>query len=1354
MRLYDAESDLCEAEFVIEGPDCSNNSSCAIRELAVSPTDCDPNGLYYLLVDAAAVNNSDSFDLRGNGNYYGRFAYEDLPVRIGPFTPGIVVNELVLIDSENQDCTAAKEFDTPNCGDCNIEITWVEAECDPSTNSVLMHIEFFADNLIGNELVLKINGEIYDYEYSPNGDYLIVSPVAFAPNGVYEILLYDNEDSSCQDVWRFEPDAGFCFCSIDVLEYAVTACQGDVFYIELAYTYNNPTSEMHISVDGDFVLGGIFQSGEVRLGPFPGDGNVRLVKLYDAQNPDCIAEFRVESPDCNSTNNCGIRELIVEPTDCDNNGAFYLEVDAIYANTSDSFDLKGNGRTYGRFAYADLPIRLGPFAPGGVVNELVLIDVEFQNCLAEAGFDTPDCLGCAIEIFGVEADCDNGLTLYIGYEIVNPRGNEVILKINGEEYTYRIDPSGILVVNGVAPNSNNVYEIILYDNENPNCADTWRFESPVGPCEDCKITITDLATTDCDGDVFYIEVGFEYDNPFSELHISVNGEFVMGNIFQSGQVRLGPFIGDGSRRVLRLYDAETDVCWDEKLVESPDCVNPACRIGEVEAVAGPCNADGEFEVTLDFNYDNVGSQGFLVIGGGRFYGQFQYADLPISLGGGFTEADLPLEFNVFDAGDPSCINGGRIIEACVDDPCSIDFQGIEGPFCRADGDYGVVMRVAIDGTPNDFVIISAPNGIGITELPWNPDGIYEFIIPRRLVNANTFTIFFCLDGTNCCEDFTFDIPDCPIDCEIGEMEVIPNECLSERTYNIRLRASFRNPSDSFLVYLAGEYFGTYAFEGNNIVDRILGPIEISSRVTIPLKIVDQQNPDCFKEVEFWQPDCSGTCETFDNNTLRRPCFTAPDYGPGDVLIRTTNNFPVIAERYLNEPFGAVCIDDQTQANMFGYHLELESAAVLFDLNSRSFDVVSLEFDIQSLGGNIVLQVNDGMFYFGSVGDLPAVLGNGVTAEILYAVNATRSYRIRLEGIIETLLIGGQYIALDGFCPTFELKATSVWPGDVNVDNVANHYDLLEIGIAFGSEGPGRNDNSGSWDETEAGDWNQTFKGGQNYKHSDANGDGRIDEKDIEVLDNNFGRRHGPEQGLNWPKGTSADPPIYMDMDNSDFGSGESFRIPIQLGEAGNPVENFYGIAFTVHFDPTLIKASSFDINLDQAWISGQGDKIVTIDRTEQEEGLIHLAMSRTDGFGITGSGEVGYVIGIIDDILGREEFKIEIEGLKAITPDEDVIYLYNQTTSGEIITNTNNPELDNQLDVWPNPTSDLLHIQMNGMDIESLSIQNALGQVVYEERQQRRSISIPTQAWTNGVYYIRCVTPEGILIRPVEVIHE
>ena len=86
-------------------------------------------------------------------------------------------------------------------------------------------------------------------------------------------------------------------------------------------------------------------------------------------------------------------------------------------------------------------------------------------------------------------------------------------------------------------------------------------------------------------------------------------------------------------------------------------------------------------------------------------------------------------------------------------------------------------------------------------------------------------------------------------------------------------------------------------------------------------------------------------------------------------------------------------------------------------------------------------------------------------------------------------------------------AGDVYPGDCNKDNLVNHMDLFPIGLMFGQYGSPRNlaDTNISFGvPKKVNNWFFELRG-INGKHADVDGNGWVDEQDLNHLKRNFGK---------------------------------------------------------------------------------------------------------------------------------------------------------------------------------------------------------------------------------------------------------
>ncbi len=340
---------------------------CEIGEPEATVQDCDSSGFFNVLLDFDYANVGDEgFRVQGNGNNYGNFEYEDLPVTIGPLEgDGETVYEFVVTDNQFEDCTNFTEIDPVDCGgngeDCFIsELTIDDYPCEDSLYNVYLNFEY--EN-VSDSFKLFVDWELYgNYGY----DELPLNIGPFAGDGetVYHFLVRDVEqEEDCASDANFGPvlcgEGGEC--SIRDMYATVLPCdENDEFNVLLNFEYEN-TGDEGFTIRGNGNNYGAFEYDDlpVELGPFPADGETEYeFEARDNQFEDCYDWTVVEPFLCDTT--VLFSNLRMDIQDCENQ-TYYLLIDFAVANPGESgFSLRGNGTGFRTFSYDDLPVKTGP----------------------------------------------------------------------------------------------------------------------------------------------------------------------------------------------------------------------------------------------------------------------------------------------------------------------------------------------------------------------------------------------------------------------------------------------------------------------------------------------------------------------------------------------------------------------------------------------------------------------------------------------------------------------------------------------------------------------------------------------------------------------------------------------------------------------------------------------------------------------------------------------------------------------------------------------------------------------------------------------------------------------------------
>ena len=293
------------------------------------------------------------------------------------------------------------------------------------------------------------------------------------------------------------------------------------------------------------------------------------------------------------------------------------------------------------------------------------------------------------------------------------------------------------------------------------------------------------------------------------------------------------------------------------LLSQPLVAQNNCHIFDLTATVLDC-ADGQFYVKLNFQYDNVGGEGFKVQGNGVVYGSYQYNQVPIVIGPLPANGTTQYEFVVRDILHPDCsdfVELGTV--SCENNaPCEIgELSVITGP-CNNDGTY--LAKVSFDvlnPTDDQFDLWANNEFIGTYLLSELPVVIQNF--PTN-GGPNDFVKVCINDNADCCRVKEFPVPDCNPqgNCEIYDLVVETGDCNDDGTYHLWLDFEVQNPGNNFFEVWAegGTYLGIFPLSSlplhiEHFPGIVNGPIDY-------VKVCINDHPDCCRVKEFQAPNCA------------------------------------------------------------------------------------------------------------------------------------------------------------------------------------------------------------------------------------------------------------------------------------------------------------------------------------------------------------------------------------------------------------------------------------------------------------------------------------------------------------------
>ncbi len=349
-----------------------------------------------------------------------------------------------------------------------------------------------------------------------------------------------------------------------------------------------------------------------------------------------------------------------------------------------------------------------------------------------------------------------------------------------------------------------------------------------------------------------------------------------------------------------------------------------------------------------------------------------------------------------------------------------------------------------------------------------------------------------------------------------------------------------------------------------------------------------------------------------------------------------------------------------------------------------------------------------------------------------------------KSLLIAILVWLPFLAFSQDCSNF-----CVWPGDGNNNGVANHFDVLQLGVASNSTGPFRVDWDVDWDAKEAEDWTESFvTNNANFKHADANGDGFIDINDIYPIGDNFGSTNALFTGT--PEGNNiTGPDLTATLNQTTYTDGQLVTIKVSLGSQESPVSDLIGLAFSLEIDTQYVQQVIEPVTWEFGLIGPESD-LYLFDKWEPGiSDAIHFAFARNNGIPINGYGDILTVQLVIDDNLSLrysepQPYEINIKDVLGIDALETDLLITSQGDEATLLVTTAVNELtDEQISIRPNPFNNTIKIyNKENLIIENITVHDVYGRVVYDRYKPENEPDL--SSLITGVYYLSIQTDQGI----------
>lgn len=380
-----------------------------------------------------------------------------------------------------------------------------------------------------------------------------------------------------------------------------------------------------------------------------------------------------------------------------------------------------------------------------------------------------------------------------------------------------------------------------------------------------------------------------------------------------------------------------------------------------------------------------------------------------------------------------------------------------------------------------------------------------------------------------------------------------------------------------------------------------------------------------------------------------------------------------------------------------------------------------------------------------------------------------------EGAYVVTFISGNGFTSDTVRKVVVVNNCGVYPGDANNDGEVNVRDIFPIGIYYNAQGkvranPGFNFVSQACENWDASGYFMYLNDLVNAKFADCDGGGKIETPDVTAITTNYGLKHksvNNDPVMQYV--SSADPDLYLNFVKPNLNSGDTVKLLIMLGTAAKPV-NAYGVSLTIEYNSKMLRNSKTSISYNPSWLGTLGTDMISVSNNDTINGKFDLGMVRTDGSTKNGFGQIGELDFFLkDDISGKVSSAYTKTFVATINHNANVIWngygnnqqiVINVNLAGDstVVTNVVAGVKDVSIDssnllIYPNPTKDLLNVNLNGLQVDHVVIRNLLGETLYTSKEHLAAeLQFNMQSFEPGIYVFQFYTEHGVLCKKVNVI--
>lgn len=349
----------------------------------------------------------------------------------------------------------------------------------------------------------------------------------------------------------------------------------------------------------------------------------------------------------------------------------------------------------------------------------------------------------------------------------------------------------------------------------------------------------------------------------------------------------------------------------------------------------------------------------------------------------------------------------------------------------------------------------------------------------------------------------------------------------------------------------------------------------------------------------------------------------------------------------------------------------------------------------------------------------------------------------------------------------ECENECIWPGDTDRNGIVNVWDMLPIGFLYGTTGMPREyvlselDTNLLWMPQYSQFWFDsntsiplTFYDQINFNHADCNGDGIINNSDINIIDLNYGKQNSDIVTYNAPISNS-DFTLSVDIQNETVSIGDTVTALLSLD---NPTQMpISGLALTLSHN--VVDSNTLQIAYPAT--SFLVDNANTISRQYRDtESKISSALIRTNLQPTNSGGVFGVVTFVMEDVLeGKNEqvsLDLHIEKATLIGSNQEaIVNIAPQDRNDDSVQIVGIPHtsIPRNIQVQNNPIDRQLTINWTEQSVQQIALYDMNGRAIVQQNisPSQKNHQISLQNHPRGMFLLVIKTAQQNIVQKLMV---